>query len=137
VSQFTAEQRTAIKQFNAGETTATKKFNAQLETQRDQFNATNSLVIAQANAQWRQNVATINTAAKNTANMEAAKTQNNLTALALDQIWQKERDVMAFAFTALESEKDRAAEFLLADKKEKATESAGKAAFFTKLIFGF
>jgi len=137
VSQFNAEQSNAIKQFNAGETNATKKFNAQLETQRDQFNATNSLVIAQANAQWRQNVATINTAAKNTANMEAAKTQNNLTALALDQIWQKERDVMAFAFTALESEKDRAAEFLLADKKEKATESAGKAAFFTKLIFGF
>ena len=137
VSQFNAEQGNAIKQFNAGETNATKKFNAQLETQRDQFNATNSLVIAQANAQWRQNVATINTAAQNTANLESAKSQNNLTALALDQIWQKERDVMAFAFTALESERDRAAEFLLANKKEKATESAGKAAFFTKLIFGF
>lgn len=137
VSQFNAEQGNAIKQFNAGETNATKKFNAQLETQRDQFNATNSLVIAQANAQWRQNVATINTAAKNTANMEAARTQNALTSQALDNIWQKERDIMSYAFTALESERDRAAEFLLADKKEKASESAGRASFFTKLIFGF
>ena len=137
VSLFNAEQSNAIKQFNAGETNATKKFNAQLETQRDQFNATNSLVIAQANAQWRQNTVTLNTAAQNTANMEAAKTKNALTSQALDQVWQKERDIMAFAFTALESEKERAAEFLMAKKKEQAAESAAKASFFTKLIFGF
>jgi len=137
VSLFNAEQSNAIKQFNAGETNATKKFNAQLETQRDQFNATNSLVIAQANAQWRQNTVTLNTAAQNAANMEAAKTKNALTSQALDQVWQKERDIMAFAFTALESEKERAAEFLMAKKKEQAAESAAKASFFTKLIFGF
>ena len=137
VNLFNAEQSNAIKQFNAGETNATKKFNAQLETQRDQFNATNSLVIAQANAQWRQNTVTLNTAAQNAANMEAAKTKNALTSQALDQVWQKERDIMAFAFTALESEKERAAEFLMAKKKEQAAESAAKASFFTKLIFGF
>jgi hypothetical protein len=137
VSQFNAEQGNAIKQFNAGETNAASKFNAQLEAQRDQFNATNSLVIAQANAQWRQNVATINTAAQNTANLESAKSQNNLTTLALDNIWQKERDTMAFAFQAYESEKDRAMELLLANKKEKAAEAQGKAAFWSKLILGF
>lgn len=134
VSQFNAEQSNAMKQFNAGETNAVQKFNAQLKTQRDQFNATNSLVIAQANAQWRQNTVTLNTAAQNAANMEAAKSKNNLTALALDQIWQKERDTMAFAFTAIESERDRAMELLLADKKEAATEAASRASFFTKLI---
>jgi hypothetical protein len=137
VSQFNAEQGNAMKQFNAGETNAASKFNAQLEAQRDQFNATNSLVIAQANAQWRQNVATINTAAQNTANLESAKNQNNLTTLALDNIWQKERDTMAFAFQAYESEKDRAMELLLAGKKEKAAEAQGKAAFWSKLILGF
>jgi hypothetical protein len=137
VGMFNAEQGNAMKQFNAGETNATRKFNAQMEAQREQFNATNSLVIAQANAQWRQNVATINTAAQNTANLESAKNQNNLTTLALDNIWQKERDTMAFAFQAYESEKDRAVELLLAGKKEKAAEAQGKAAFWSKLILGF
>lgn len=134
VSQFNAEQSNAMKQFNAGELNSTKKFNAQLKTQRDQFNATNSLVIAQANAQWRQNTVTLNTAAQNTANLEAAKSRNNLTALALDQVWQKERDIMGFAFTSIETEKDRAVELLLADKKEKAAEAQGRASFFMKLI---
>ena len=136
VSMFNAEQGNAMKQFNAGETNATRRFNAQLKTQREQFNATNSLVIAQANAQWRQNVATINTAAQNTANLEAAKNQNNLTTLALDNIWQEERDTMSFAFQSYESAQDRAAELLLANKKEKAAEAQGKANFFFRLLFG-
>jgi hypothetical protein len=55
----------------------------------------------------------------------------------MEEVWMKERDTMAYAFTALESEKDRATELLLADKKEAAAESAGRASFFTKLIFGF
>ena len=136
VSMFNAEQGNAMKQFNAGETNATRKFNAQLEAQREQFNATNSLVIAQANAQWRQNVATINTAAQNTANLEAAKNQNNLTTLALDNIWQKERDTMAFAFQSYESAQDRATQLLLENKKEKAAEAQAKASFFFRMIFG-
>ena len=136
VGMFNAEQGNAMKQFNAGETNATRKFNAQLETQREQFNATNSLVIAQANAQWRQNVATLNTAAQNTANLEAAKNQNNLTTLALDNIWQKERDILSFAFQSYESAKDRSMELMLANKKEKAAEAQGKANFFFRLLFG-
>jgi len=136
VGMFNAEQGNAMRQFNAGETNATRKFNAQLEAQREQFNATNSLVIAQANAQWRQNVATINTAAQNTANLEAAKNQNNLTTLALDNIWQEERDSMAFAFQSYESAQDRATELLLAKQKEKAAEAQGKANFFFRLLFG-
>jgi hypothetical protein len=136
VGMFNAEQGNAMKQFNAGETNATRKFNAQMEAQREQFNATNSLVIAQANAQWRQNVATINTAAQNTANLESAKNQNNLTTLALDNIWQEERDTMAFAFQSYESAQDRATELLLAKQKEKAAEAQSKASFFFKLLFG-
>jgi hypothetical protein len=142
-NQFNAEQSNAIKQFNAGETNAAEKFNAQIKAQRDQFNATNSLVIAQANAQWRQNTATLNTAAQNDANMEMAKTQNALTGKALDQIWQSERDVMAYAFTALESTKDRAADLMLADKRDdlvkmqsNQAEESAKFAVLAKLVFG-
>ncbi len=56
VTQFNAAQANAISQFNAGETNALDKFNASMEEQRNQFNAQNGLVVAQANAQWRQNV---------------------------------------------------------------------------------
>jgi hypothetical protein len=117
VSQFNADQSNGMAQFNAGETNATEKFNAQLESARNQFNANNSLIVAQANAQWRQNISTINTAAQNDANMEMAKTENALTGLALDEIWQKERDTLAYVFTSIESEKDRNIEMLLADKR--------------------
>ena len=65
-------------------------------------------VIAQANTQWRQNTATIDTAAQNQANMEYAKSINALTSTSIDQIWQRERDLMSFAFTAIESASDRA-----------------------------
>lgn len=142
-NQFNVEQTNAIKQFNAGETNAAEKFNAQIKAQRDQFNATNSLVIAQANAQWRQNTATLNTAAQNDANMANAAASNALTGKALDQIWQNERDVMAYAFTALESSKDRAADLMLADKRDELVkmqtnqaEESAKFAVLTKLIFG-
>ena len=134
VSMFNAEQTNAMTQFNAGETNAIAKFNAQIEAQRQQFNAQSSLVIAQANAQWRQTITTLNTTAQNEANMEMARTQNAMTAKALDEVWQKERDILAYAFTAEMSAQDRAQELLLADKKEAAAESAGKAAFWTKAI---
>jgi hypothetical protein len=118
VSQFNSEQTNAINQFNAGQENAGELFNSQLEAQRQQFNATNSLVIAQANAQWRQNIGTMNTAAQNESNMDMARTQNALTAKALDEIWQKERDIMNFAFLAYENDEQRAMELMLADKRD-------------------
>ena len=107
-SQFNANQINAIRQFNAGETNAIEQFNAQVINQREQFNAQNSLVISQANAQWRQTIATASTQAQNMANMEYTKNVNAITGASLDQIWQRERDLMDYAFTASESSMDRA-----------------------------
>jgi len=110
-------QANAMAQFNAGEENATSKFNSSMEEQRNQFNAQNGLVVAQANAQWRQNVTTLNTAAQNESNMIAAATANQMTQATMDQIWQRERDLMDYAFKASESEKDRHVNILIADKK--------------------
>lgn len=118
ISRFNADQTNAIAQFNAGEENATEKFNAQLETQREQFNAQNSLVVAQANAKWRQDIATLDTAAQNESNLQAAQTANAMTMTAMDEVFQKERDLMSFAFSGAESAKDRASQILLADKRE-------------------
>ena len=130
VSQFNATQTNAMAQFNAGEANALQKFNAEQENLRDQFNAQNSLIVAQANAQWRQNVATLNTAAQNESNMEFAKQVNNLTNTAIDQYWQRERDLMSFAFAASESASDRALQVTLnkltADQQAELADNIGK-----------
>lgn len=144
VSMFNSEQKNAMAQFNAGEANATERFNSQLEAQRKQFNANNALVIAQANAQWRQNITLTNTAAQNEANAEKAKTMNALTAKAMDEIWQRERDTLAYTFTALESDEDRALELLLQDKKidmekwnTRQAEKTAKYSAIRKLILGW
>ena len=117
VNQFNAAQINAMKQFNADEVNALLEFNAGLQNQREMFNAQNYLVVAQANAQWRQNLATINTAAANESNMEYAQTVNALTLKTLDEIWQRERDLMDYSFTQSENAADRALSILLGDKQ--------------------
>jgi len=142
ISQFNTTQTNAMNQFNAGETNAISKFNAEMKNQRDQFNATNTLVVAQANAQWRQNISTLNTAAENEANMANAKFENGLTENAINQIWQRERDMMAYAFTAGESLAERNLKIVVADKdlssvrtQIDAQEDAAKSEFMYRFLF--
>jgi len=145
VTQFNAAQTNAISQFNAGEENALDKFNASMEEQRNQFNAQNGLVVAQANAQWRQNVDTLNTAAQNEANMINAATINTFTKSAVDQIWQRERDLMDYAFKGSEQEKDRMVNIMLGEKQidqyrtqseqtMKSNEDTAKYSILTRLI---
>lgn len=139
ISQFNSAQANAMSQFNAGEANAIQKFNSELQNQREIFNAQMYAQIAQANAKWRQDTTTINTAAANQSNFEFAKNVNGLTNKAIDQIWQRERDLMSYAFTMSESAKDRTLNILLGDKKleqvrmelEKADDDAWTEAIFT------
>tara|TARA_R110002096_G_scaffold6078_2_gene27771 strand:- start:6005 stop:6568 length:564 start_codon:yes stop_codon:yes gene_type:complete len=117
VQQFNVAQKNATNQFNAGEENATAKFNTEIENQRDQFNGKNQLIIAQANAAWRQSVELTNTAATNAANAADAVSTNNMTIATLDQVWQRERDLMDFAFKGSENANQRALDLVLADKK--------------------
>ena len=120
VSEFNSAQKNAMEQFNAGEVNALTKFQEQLNSQRDLFNAQNQLVIAQANAQWRQQLATINNTAENEANRQDALQANALTQKALDEIWQRERDLMAYAFTAAENAENRRVTLMQADLNAEA-----------------
>lgn len=138
VSQFNATQKNAMDQFNVNSVNAMRQFNSETQQQRDLFNAQNGLIVAQANAQWRQNIATLNTAAQNQSNMDFAKTINALTSTNLDQIWQRERDIMSYAVTQSESAQERALRILLADKdltayreKMAADESNARSAVLT------
>ncbi|MAO25157.1 MAG: hypothetical protein CMJ25_30820 [Phycisphaerae bacterium] len=142
IGQFNAAQMNAMKQFNAGEVNSLLEFNANIQNQREMFNAQNYLVVAQANAQWRQNLSTLNTAAANETSMDYAKTVNGLTMAALDQIWQRERDMMDYAFTGGENQADRALSLLLGEMdlesvraRIDAEEDTALGALLTKIFF--
>jgi len=139
-NQFNSTQTNAMAQFDAENLSTLQRFNSELENQRDQFNAQNALVIAQSNALWRQSVSTSETAAENTANLEFARTVNGLTGNAIDQIWQRERDLMSFAFTASESATDRAVNIaiqkLSGEQKAELYDNIGKGQLFGNLLMG-
>lgn len=152
IAQFNASQQNAMAQFEVSEENALAKFNAEQQNARDQFNATNSLLVAQSNAQWRQSVATADTAAQNMANMEAAKAANLLTDSMLNEIWQRERDMLSMAWKSSENTADRANAIIMAemeieardealDKQAAAERSAAAGAALyqigSKLIFGW
>jgi hypothetical protein len=129
-------------QFNVNSVNSMRQFNSEVQQQRDLFNAQNGLVIAQANAQWRQNIATVNTAAQNESNSNFAKTINGLTQNNLDQIWQRERDIMSFAVGISEGDANRNLSLLLADKEalalsqaQDAKDNASKWQLAANLIF--
>ena len=125
-SQFNAAQINAIRQFNAGSENANEEFNATLRQQREQFNTQNALIISQANAQWRQTIATAETAAQNVSNLEYTKNVNAITGAQLDQLWQRERDIMDYAFRSSESELDRAAAIMMEKIKISASKDAAE-----------
>jgi hypothetical protein len=130
VSTFNAAQKNAISMFNSEQKNATKQFNATQKNMIKQFNAQNRLVIDQANAQWRQQIATINNANTNEANRINAQAATGLTMAGFNNLWQQERDLMAYAFTAAENMNQRAHEVLLAkmgvDLEEDMADQASK-----------
>ena len=136
-SQFNATQQNAMDQFNVNSVNALREFNSGLQQQRDLFNAQNGLVIAQSNAAWRQSIATINTATQNESNMDFAKVINGLTAANMDQIWQRERDLMSFAFQLENNNADRATTIAvqeLANEASANSAAASKSASFASAI---
>ena len=127
VSQFNSTQQNAMDQFNVNSVNALREFNSGLQQQRDIFNAQNGLVIAQSNAAWRQSIATINTATQNESNMDFAKIINGLTASNMDQIWQRERDLMSFAFQLENNNADRATTIAVQELANEAAASSAAA----------
>jgi len=135
VSQYNASQQNAMDQFNVNNVNSLRQFNSEMQQQRDLFNAQNGLVVAQSNAQWRQNIATMNTAALNESYAEFARTINGLTELNMSQIWQRERDIMTYAFQTANNNADRATSIAIQNLQNEAAKdqaAATKSAGFAK-----
>lgn len=108
VSQFNAAQSNAISQFNADQTNTLARFNAEQTNMREQFNATQRLVVDQANAQWEKEIATINTAATNAANLQSAVLSTNLTIAEYNNEVQLYRDQINQVWQSAENDAQRA-----------------------------
>ena len=97
-------------------------FNTEQVNARDQFNANNRLIIDQSNAEWRRQIATQDNAQINETNRLNAQLSTGMTTQAYNNMWQQERDLMSYAFTAAENANQRAHEVVL----QKMTNSSYK-----------
>jgi hypothetical protein len=88
-------------------------FNAEQVNARDQFNANNRLIIDQSNAEWRRQIATQDNAQINETNRLNAQLSTGMTTQAYNNLWQQERDLMQYAFTAAENAGQRAHEVVM------------------------
>ena len=83
--------------------------NVNITNQRDQFNAQNGLVIDQANAVWRREIATADTAAVNRANELNASALLDISNSAYNNLWQLQADTMDWAWKVADNEAERMA----------------------------
>jgi len=126
VSKFNADQKNAINQFDTNAVNATYQFNVAQDNAMKQFMVSNNLVVAQANAKWRQTSATLNQQADNERALYVAKEQNALTQAELDEIWQRERDEMDYVFNAYQNDQDRSSAIVLQKLAADASKDAAK-----------
>ena len=124
IDKYNLGQRNDLKKYDAGSINATRQFNTTQNNSFKQFNTSNSLLIAQANAAWRQSMATTNNETANENARFVAKEKNLLTVAALDEIWQRSRDEIDYIFSAYESDQDRTMQIVLAKMLEDATINA-------------
>lgn len=109
VSQFNAAQTNAINQFNTEQANVLARFNTEQQNLREQFNAQQRLIIDQANAQWEREIATVNTAATNASNLQAAQIASNMTITEYNNEVQLYRDAVNQAWQSGENDAQRAA----------------------------
>ena len=126
VKKFNVQQKNGMEQFRVSAANAIAEFNANVENNRLQFNASNGLVVSQANAQWRQQIATIDTAAQNQTNQFNAQNALAITMREYENAWQEYRDNMEFAWKSGETALERENNLAIAQLSKEATIEAAE-----------
>ena len=143
IQQFNNEQANAMEKFNAGEANAISQFNAAQQNARDQFNASQALAVEQANTQWEQAITTMDNAAQNQANRDAAIAANGYTETTYNNMLQQERDVLDYAWRSADNALGRENAILQVQMQNDANAATAKgsavgtiAAIGTRYILG-
>ena len=127
---------------NAGNDLEARRFNNQLVTQiaqydsdiefrADSWNVANAQAIEQSNVAWRRKQNTLDTAAQNASNQQAAQFAYGLTAAEQSFIWQSLRDTAAFNQSTKQNTSDRAMQIMSSLYGNE--EAMSKPSRFTKL----
>ena len=128
----------AIKQNNINQENSFAEYNASMKDQREKFNANMRNIIDQSNVKWRREVNTANTAVANETNRINTQLMYNVSATAMNDLWQKYRDNATFNFTASESELQRRHEQVIqaldAAANSDAYSAANKATLASNII---
>ena len=134
IQQSNVDQRNAMERFNAGEANAISQFNSAQQNARDQFNANNALVVAQANTQWEQAITTMDNAAQNQANRDAAQQANNFTETTYNNMLQQERDALDYAWRTADNALTRENSYAIAEMQGQAAVDTAKGEGTGKLL---
>ena len=105
-AQFNANQQNAVAMNNAGREDATSQFNKKLADNRDQTYKRNSIVIDQANAVYRRQINTANTALKNAETEYNTSQRFNVQQNAKNNLLQDFKDQEYFARTLARDDKE-------------------------------
>ena len=140
ISSENADRLQAHNQFNAGAENVFKENNANRKQRVLESNAKNGLIIAQANAAWRNLATTTFNADSNEANRIDAKAATAMTRAQMDEYWQSTRDTIAYAYSSAESEKDRIQEIFLTEleaaNKNEYQDNVARAGILSRLFDG-
>ena len=121
-----ANQRTAISQFNANQANAIAQFNVNTARAKDEFYARNQIAIAQANAVYRRQTNTANTAAQNAANQFNATAILNRNNTQLNNLLQLARDEADFIYNSAQNDLNRQNNLAIATLSAEAQARSGK-----------
>ena len=136
IETFNSTQLNTMNQFNTSETNRNRAINAQneldaqkfnnqiksqirmfdseLDFKTSQWNSQNAQAVEQSNIAWRRQANTIDTAAQNAANQQAAQMTFNMSQAEQDFLWQRLRDEAGYAQLRGENKKERAMQTLSA-----------------------
>lgn len=108
IQQFNAEQVNSMRQFDVTQRNDVSKFNATLENTRQQFYQSMQYQIDQANAKWRQTIATTEFEADFEAQATDVKNLVGVSVEQLAQIWDRSDSLLDYLWQSSESALDRA-----------------------------
>ena len=139
-SQFNATQTNALAQYNAGQENALEKFNSELASQREQFQLKNRILIDQANAVYRRQINTANTAVSNAEAEFNVQNLFNISQNAQANLLQQHRDELNATRVNALNERDYLRTLALSsfayDRDLEAAEEIQSSALLTTLLGG-
>jgi len=120
VDNANATRVAAMEQFNVDQVNSIAQYNSSLEDARERFDTTMRTQIDQANAQWRRDIATADTAAANEAQRQNALNVLSISQSALSAMWQRYRDESAWLMQSTENAAQRAHQLAMLEFEKNA-----------------